>query len=158
MARRKASSTKAKKAENGDGLVALNKELWQAAVTLRGSIEPADYKRYVLPIIFLRFLSLRYEKRRAELERLVADPESDHYGDTAALDDPASLGTARDEVDRNMAYTEWTARALDGNPLVDSVVDCHRLMGRLRSDWGRSRPARSCAIGSGATSPRCESG
>ena len=36
------------------------KELWQAAVNLRGSIEPADYKRYVLPIIFLRFLSLRF--------------------------------------------------------------------------------------------------
>jgi len=35
------------------------KELWQAAVNLRGSIEQADYKRYVLPIIFLRFLSLR---------------------------------------------------------------------------------------------------
>jgi type I restriction enzyme M protein len=40
------------------------KELWQAAVTLRGSIEPAEYKRMVLPIIFLRFLSLRAEHRR----------------------------------------------------------------------------------------------
>jgi type I restriction-modification system DNA methylase subunit len=40
-------------------------------VNLRGSVEPADYKRYVLPIIFLRFLSLRYEKRRAELERAI---------------------------------------------------------------------------------------
>jgi len=43
---------------NGYGVLALTKELWQAAVNLRGSIEPADYKRYVLPIIFLRFLSL----------------------------------------------------------------------------------------------------
>jgi type I restriction enzyme M protein len=42
----------------------LGKELWQAAVTLRGSIEPAEYKRYVLPLIFLRFLSLRHEHRR----------------------------------------------------------------------------------------------
>ncbi|MBN1208091.1 MAG: SAM-dependent DNA methyltransferase [Myxococcaceae bacterium] len=42
----------------------LVKELWQAAVTLRGSIEPAEYKRFVLPIIFLRFLSLRSEHRR----------------------------------------------------------------------------------------------
>ena len=38
------------------GIVELTKELWQAAVTLRGSIEPADYKRFVLPIIFLRYL------------------------------------------------------------------------------------------------------
>lgn len=42
------------------GQSALIKELWQAAVHLRGAIEPADYKRYVLPIILLRFLSLRY--------------------------------------------------------------------------------------------------
>ena len=61
---------------NGNGIAALTGELWQAAVNLRGSIEPADYKRYVLPIIFLRFLSLRYERRRAELERLIADPAS----------------------------------------------------------------------------------
>ncbi|OGW68758.1 MAG: DNA methyltransferase [Omnitrophica bacterium GWA2_50_21] len=54
-------------------------ELWEAAVTLRGSIEPADYKRYVLPIIFLRFLSLKYEQRRAELEKLVKEPGSDYY-------------------------------------------------------------------------------
>ena len=32
----------------------LFKELWNAAVALRGSIEPADYKRYVLPLIFER--------------------------------------------------------------------------------------------------------
>src|SRR5438477_7509157 len=79
---------KAKKLDNqrpaadaGNGVQALVKELWQAAVNLRGSIEPADYKRYVLPIIFLRFLSLRYEKRRAELEKLIADPKSDYYTD-----------------------------------------------------------------------------
>jgi type I restriction enzyme M protein len=73
---------------NGSGVMALTKELWQAAVNLRGSIEPADYKRYVLPIIFLRFLSLRYERRRAELEFLVADPQSEYFRDTKSLADP----------------------------------------------------------------------
>lgn len=57
----------------------LIKSLWEAAVALRGSIEPADYKRYVLPLIFLRFLSLRYEKRRAELQTLIADPKSEYH-------------------------------------------------------------------------------
>jgi len=55
------------------GFAELMKELWEAAVALRGTIEPADYKRYVLPIIFLRFLSLRYEKRRAELTAYVRE-------------------------------------------------------------------------------------
>ncbi|MBI2528710.1 MAG: SAM-dependent DNA methyltransferase [Candidatus Rokubacteria bacterium] len=63
----------------GNGHADLIRQLWEAAVTLRGSIEPADYKRYVLPIIFLRFLSLRYERRRHELERLVKAPGSEYY-------------------------------------------------------------------------------
>jgi type I restriction enzyme M protein len=76
--RRKAVQAKTANSGAGNGSITnLTKELWQAAVTLRGSIEPADYKRYVLPIIFLRFLSLRYEKRRAELEALVADRKSE---------------------------------------------------------------------------------
>ena len=40
-------------------------ELWETAVTLRGTVAPADYKHYVLPLLFLRYLSLRYEQRRA---------------------------------------------------------------------------------------------
>jgi type I restriction-modification system DNA methylase subunit len=57
----------------------LIKELWQAAVTLYGSIEPSNYKRYVLPIIVLRFLSLRFEQRRAELSELVKEPQSEYF-------------------------------------------------------------------------------
>jgi type I restriction enzyme M protein len=64
--------------KNGNGgLAELLKELWNAAVALRGSIEPSDYKRYVLPLIFLRFLSLRFEKRHAELIAEIADLKSD---------------------------------------------------------------------------------
>src|SRR5207302_5802622 len=64
-----------------NGVSGLLKELWEAAVTLRGSIEPADYKRYVLPIIFLRFLSIRYEKRRSELTDMVSDKKSEYFTD-----------------------------------------------------------------------------
>lgn len=60
-------------------LVELTRELWQAAVNLRGSIEPADYKRYVLPIIFLRFLSLRFERRHLELSYRLAEPKDEYY-------------------------------------------------------------------------------
>ena len=69
--------TSYKQTNPNGGLAELLKELWNAAVALRGSIEPADYKRYVLPLIFLRFLSLRFEKRHAELLGDIADPKSD---------------------------------------------------------------------------------
>lgn len=77
-----------KTANNNGSIPDLMKELWQAAVNLRGSIEPADYKRYVLPIIFLRFLSMRYEKRRTELEKMVAEPQSDYFQMEMIVSDP----------------------------------------------------------------------
>ena len=80
MAKRATKKGTKPNGQNG-GIVTLTRELFQAAITLRGSVEPADYKRYVLPIIFLRFLSLRYDRRRAELEALVADKKSDYFGD-----------------------------------------------------------------------------
>lgn len=85
--------TTAQAAGRGNGHAQLLRELWESAVRLRGSIEAPDYKRYVLPIIFLRFLSLRYEKRRARLERLLDDPRSDYYSTdpkqrTTILEDP----------------------------------------------------------------------
>jgi type I restriction enzyme M protein len=70
---------KAKKVHKNNDRANLFKELWNAAVALRGSIEPADYKRYVLPLIFLRFLSLRYEQRVSEIKAEIADPQSDLF-------------------------------------------------------------------------------
>ena len=33
------------------------KDLFEAANKMRGSVAPSDYKHYVLPLIFLRYLS-----------------------------------------------------------------------------------------------------
>lgn len=60
-------------------------ELWDAAVKLRGNIAPADYKHYVLPILFLRYLSIRYEKRRIELELLIKEPKSEYFTNDPVL-------------------------------------------------------------------------
>ena len=77
-------ASKKKESANG-GIQELLKELWNAAVALRGNIEPADYKRYVLPLVFLRFLSLRYEQRRSEIDADIADPKSDLYTQSEQL-------------------------------------------------------------------------
>lgn len=87
--------------DNGDGgVAALMRELWNAAVALRGNIEPADYKRYVLPLIFLRFLGLRFEARREQLTLLLNDPKSDYHttsekGRRAVLEDPDEYTRAK---------------------------------------------------------------
>src|SRR6266542_689450 len=89
----KGTSRRKKSQPAGNSHADLIRQLWEAAVNLRGSIEPADYKRYVLPIIFLRFLSLRYERRRHELERMVKEPGSEYHTKNAKqaaaiLEDP----------------------------------------------------------------------
>lgn len=87
--------------EKNDSAVTLGelvKELWNAAVALRGNIEPADYKRYVLPLIFLRFLSLRYEQRRAELDVEIADPQSDLF-----TKDPKLIHDLREDPDNYLS-------------------------------------------------------
>lgn len=72
----------------------LLRQLFQAAVELRGTIEPSDYKKYVLPLVFLRFLSLRFDQRRDELQTLLTDKGSDRF-----TDDPAEIREALEDPD-----------------------------------------------------------
>ncbi len=146
MAGRKKSTEPATKA-NGS-FVDITKELWEAAVQLRGSIEPADYKRYVLPIIFLRFLSLRFEKRRAELEALIAKPGSDYFGDQSVLEDPdeyRSASTFIVPVDARWSRIASEVRARDDvkvelDRVLKVVEDAYpeRLRGLLPPIYGGS--------------------
>jgi type I restriction enzyme M protein len=62
------------------------RELWEAAVNLRGTVAPADYKHYVLPLLFLHYLSLRYEQRYRQLKTELKDPGSDYYTDDPDID------------------------------------------------------------------------
>jgi type I restriction enzyme M protein len=54
-------------------------ELWKAANELRGAVAENQYKDYILPLIFLKHVSERYELRRDALKSLLQDPKSDYY-------------------------------------------------------------------------------
>lgn len=41
--------------------------LWDSCNSLRGSVEPAEYKHVVLSLIFLKFVSDKFEERRKEI-------------------------------------------------------------------------------------------
>ena len=55
------------------------KELWDAAYELRGAVSENNYKNYILPLVFLKHLSERYEVVRDELTDLLSDPQSEYY-------------------------------------------------------------------------------
>jgi len=55
------------------------KELWDAANELRGAVSENNYKNYILPLVFLKHLSERYDMVHDELEDLLGDKESEYY-------------------------------------------------------------------------------
>src|SRR5690349_10738358 len=57
----------------------LEQRLWDAADALRGNQEPSEYKHVVLGLVFLKYISDRFESRRQEIEAALANPESEDY-------------------------------------------------------------------------------
>jgi len=71
-------------AKNNNGAnLGFERELWQAADTLRSNMDAAEYKHVVLGLIFLKYISDAFEEQHAKLdaERAQgADPEDpDEY-------------------------------------------------------------------------------
>lgn len=64
--------------------IPLEQQLWNAAVVLRGSISPSDYKHVVLGLVFLKYLSDAFERQRASIAQNIANPSHDDY-----YEDPA---------------------------------------------------------------------
>ncbi|MGP5338511.1 type I restriction-modification system subunit M N-terminal domain-containing protein [Psychrobacter maritimus] len=55
--------------------VRFEKSLWDAANKLRGSVESLEYKHIVLRLIFLKFISNIFEKRKRKHELIDASQE-----------------------------------------------------------------------------------
>ena len=62
----------------------LEQRLWDAADALRGNQEPSEYKHVVLGLVFLKYISDRFEERRKAIEITLSDPDADDYIPNAA--------------------------------------------------------------------------
>ena len=66
------------KAKNGNGgTLGIENELWEAADKLRGHLDAAEYKSVVLGLIFLKYISDRFEQVRARVEKEGLDNPED---------------------------------------------------------------------------------
>ena len=81
--------------------ITFEKELWETAVSLRGTVSPAEYKHYVLPLLFLRYLSLRYEQRRQEIQQALREPSSEYYTGDPEIDEEI-LADASEYIKENV--------------------------------------------------------
>ncbi|MBM4844800.1 SAM-dependent DNA methyltransferase [Vibrio parahaemolyticus] len=68
----------AKKAPVAKTNTNIEDSLWESANKLRGNIQSSEYKHVVLSLIFLKFISDKFEKRRVEVEEEFG---SDHVDD-----------------------------------------------------------------------------
>ena len=71
-------STKKKSDSNGANL-GFEAKLWLAADKLRSNMDAAEYKRVVLGLILLKYVSDTFMEHREKLGRETADPNSDWY-------------------------------------------------------------------------------
>jgi type I restriction enzyme M protein len=58
-----------------------SRPLFEAADRLRGSVESAEYKHLVLGLLFLKYVSDSYARRRTALEAETRDESSELYTD-----------------------------------------------------------------------------
>ena len=54
-------------AENNTSNIGFEKRIWDAACGLRGNIDASEYKSVVLGLIFLKYISDRFEAKYKEL-------------------------------------------------------------------------------------------
>ena len=55
----------------------IKKRLWAAADKLRNQMDAAEYKHIVLGLIFLKYISDRFDQRQADLRDEVSNPQNE---------------------------------------------------------------------------------
>src|SRR3954469_3668610 len=86
------------------------KELFEAADRLRGSVESAEYKHLVLGLLFLRYISDTFQRRRAWLDAATRDPANGDYF-TEDEDERGAILDDRDEyISQNVFWVPEAAR------------------------------------------------
>ncbi|MBI2639545.1 MAG: N-6 DNA methylase [Candidatus Sungbacteria bacterium] len=74
---KKATDTVIKKSHHHD--LDFEKELWAAADKLRGNIDVSEYKNIVLGLLFLKYISDAFYKRREELAGFTRDSKNEDF-------------------------------------------------------------------------------
>lgn len=98
------------------------KTLFEAADQMRGSVESAEYKHLVLGLLFLKYISESFERRREWLEAATLDAQNEDYF-TDDEDERRGILEDRDEyVSENVFWVPQEAR-FDGLLAAASQAD-----------------------------------
>ena len=105
-------------AENNTSNIGFEKQIWDAACVLRGNIDASEYKFVVLGLIFLKYISDRFEAKYKELieegdgfeedqdeytaENIFFVPENARWSAIAAAAHTPEIGTVIDDAMRSI--------------------------------------------------------
>jgi type I restriction enzyme M protein len=99
--------------------MSFEEKLWETAEQLRGKVEVSNYKYIAVGLMFLKFISERYNFRRNELDNETRDPKSDNYCKTEK--DRAYLLTLKDQyTSKGVFYLRKGDRWIDLTKIVSS--------------------------------------
>ena len=126
-------------------------KLWAMADELRGSMDSGEYKHVVLGLIFLKYISDRFERRHVQLVEGMADPDNLNY-----ISEPDERRYAIEDRDYytadNVFWVPKEARwpqlqAMAHQPEIGKAIDDamaaiehenHKLKGVLPKDYART--------------------
>ena len=57
----------AKKKKEQNAELSIEEKIWAAAIKLRGNLDASEYRNVVLGLVFLKYISDRFDRRHAEL-------------------------------------------------------------------------------------------
>lgn len=117
-AKKVAPKTRAKKSTKTE--VGFEEALWDAANKLRGSVESAEYKHIVLSLIFLKFISDKFEARKKAIISEYGEDEGKTYSDMVdfyAMDNVFYL-----PEDARWSYIQINAKQGDIAVKIDSAL------------------------------------
>jgi type I restriction enzyme M protein len=122
------------------GALGIEADLFRAADTLRGSMEPSDYKHVVLGLIFLKHISDTFEAKHAQL--------LEQRGEAAAEDQDRYTAENIFWVPKESRWTHLLANAKQpdiGRRIDDAMIAIERVNPRLKDVLPKdyTRPALS---------------
>jgi type I restriction enzyme M protein len=138
--------------ERNGGDLGFEAELFKAADSLRGNLEPSEYKHIVLGLIFLKYISEAFETQRAKLQQeQFADPDDpeEYLADRVFwVPDIARWSYLRDNARaRDLEILDPvtnTKKRVDIGGLIDAAMEAIEvanpttLKGVLPKDYGRA--------------------
>jgi type I restriction enzyme M protein len=132
----------------------LDKKLWTAADKLRSTLSAAEYKHAVLGLIFVKYVSDAFEKRRKELEGNLKDPAHDYYLPREDFDtEEEYLAEINTELEVRDYYTEknvfWVPERARWNNLEDNakIPPKSSLPWLVKNNEGKDVPEEMKSVG-----------